>query len=408
MICSEILCIVSLVKRIIKDFIVKHVLVIIALVSANNLLNIMIKLANKIALQSFVKNAAEDGGDKPYSSAEPSFVDRLVMGPLANNVAREAETDGGAGLKAYLYPTLAGAGGSILGNVAGSELADVLDMSPRAQRNLGTAGSIAGGLAGLLGTIALRNKAKSEDTADYTTSDITPGAVGQRMVGGAIGGLGGMLGGGLAGAGAGAGLAALAALATGNNANQFARVGGVAGGALGAGISGLLGKAKGEEIADTLRQAREAKSMNKKASLANLIDEYRDNQSAVPETLSALAGVGTAGAAGATGYTALAKRLMSNPEFAKAMKTVKDQYVDAFEQNSAKHLNKGRSVFGAALRAFNNTDNTAQRFVRNSLANDNSKAARLYKFLSKNRKWGIPATLAGGALGALGIHNMID
>ena len=48
------------------------------------------------------------------------------------------------------------------------------------------------------------------------------------------------------------------------------------------------------------------------------------------------------------------------------------------------------------------------RNLRRSLANDTSKSARLYKFLNKNRKWGIPATLAGGALGALGIHNMID
>lgn len=368
----------------------------------------MIKLANKIALQALVKSAAEDGGDKPYSSAEPSFVDRLVMGPLANNVAREAETDGGAGLKAYLYPTLAGAGGSILGNAAGSKLADVLDMSPRAQNNLGTVGGIAGGLTGLLGTIALRNKAKSEDTEGFTTSDITPGAVGQRMIGGALGGIGGTLGGGLAGAGVGAGLAALAALATGNNANQFARVGGVAGGALGAGISGLLGKAKGEEIADTLRHAREAKTLNKKASLADLINEYRDNQSAMPETMSALAGAGTATVGGLAGVNALEKRLMRNPEFAGAINAVKDQYIDAFAKYKAKHLNKGRSAFGAALHALNNTDNAAQRLVRGSLANDNSKAARLYKFLSKNRKWGIPATLAGGALSALGIHNMID
>ena len=226
MICSEILCIVSLVKRIIKDFIVKHVLVIIALVSANNLLNIMIKLANKIALQALVKSAAEDGGDKPYSSAEPSFVDRLVMGPLANNVAREAETDGGAGLKAYLYPTLAGAG--------------------------------------------------------------------------------------------------------------------------------------------------------------------------------------TAGAAGATGYTALAQRLMRNPEFAGAINSVIDQAYDKMPYYITRQLDKGRSAFSAALHAMNNIDNDAQRLMRKSLVNDNSKAARLYKFLSKNRKWGIPATLAGGALGALGIHNMID
>lgn len=367
----------------------------------------MNKLANKIVLSQLIKRAADE---KPYSSAEPSFVDRLVTGPLANNVAREAETDGGAGLKAYLYPTLAGAGGSILGNVAGSELADVLDMSPRAQRNLGTVGGVAGGLAGLLGTIALRNKAKSEDNADFITSDITPSAVGQRMIGGTIGGVGGMLGGGLVGAGAGAGLAALAALATGNNANQFARVGGLAGGALGAGITGLLGKAKGEEVADTLRHAREAKSMKKKASLADWIDEYRDNQSSMPETMSALAGAGTAGATGAAGTYALGKRLMRNPEFAKAMKIVQDvpDLTETFKYHNAKQLNKGRSAFNSALHALNNTENDVQKVVRNHLAQDNSKAARLFKFLSKNRKWGIPATLAGGALGALGIHNMID
>lgn len=365
----------------------------------------MNKLANKLVLSQFIKRAADE---KPYSSAEPSFVDRLVTGPLANNVAREAETDGGAGLKAYLYPTLAGAGGSILGNVAGSELADVLDMSPRAQRNLGTVGGIAGGLAGLLGTIALRNKAKSEDNADFTTSDITPSAVGQRMIGGALGGVGGMLGGGLAGAGAGAGLAALAALATGNNANQFARVGGLAGGALGAGITGLLGKAKGEEIADTLRHAREAKSMKKKASLADWIDEYNDNKSSMPETMSALAGAGSTAVGGLAGLNALKKRLMRNPEFAVAMNTVANRFVDKYDQYEKKHLNKGRSTLSSFIHALNNTENAAHRHLRDSLANDNSKAARLYKFLSKHRKWGIPATLAGGALGALRLHNAID
>ena len=367
----------------------------------------MNKLANKIVLSKLIKRAAEDG-EKPYSSAEPSFVDRIVTGPLANNVAREAETDGGAGLKAYLYPTLAGAGGSILGNVAGAKLADVLDMSPRAQRNLGTVGGVAGGLAGLLGTIALRNKAKSEDNAEFTTSDITPSAVGQRMIGGALGGVGGMLGGGLAGAGAGAGLAALAALATGNNANQFARVGGLAGGALGAGVTGLLGKAKGEEVADTLRQAREAKALKKKASLADWLAEYRDNQSSMPETMSALAGAGVATGGGLAGAKALEDRLMRNPEFFRAVNTVKRQYGNALLDHSVKHFDKGRSTLSAMMRAANNTDNEANRFVRNALANDKSKAASMYKFLSKNRKWGIPATLAGGALGALGIHNMID
>ena len=361
----------------------------------------MNKLANKIVLSQLIKRAAKEG-EKPYSSAEPSFVDRLVTGPLANNVAREAETDGGAGLKAYLYPTLAGAGGSILGNVAGAKLADVLDMSSRAQRNLGTVGGIAGGLAGLLGTIALRNK------ADFTTSDITPSAVGQRMIGGALGGVGGMLGGGLAGAGAGAGLAALAALATGNNANQFARVGGLAGGALGAGVTGLLGKAKGEEIADTLRQAREAKGMKKKASLADWLDEYRDNQSSMPETMSTLAGAGVATGGGLVGAKALEDRLMRNPEFFRAVNTVKRQYGNALLDHSVKHFDKGRSTLSAMMRAVNNTDNEANRFVRNALANDNSKAARLYKFLSKHRKWGIPATIAGGALTGLGVNNMID
>lgn len=365
----------------------------------------MNKLANKLVLSQLIKRAADE---KPYSSAEPSFVDRLVTGPLANNVAREAETDGGAGLKAYLYPTLAGAGGSILGNVAGAKLADVLDMSSRAQRNLGTVGGIAGGLAGLLGTIALRNKAKSEDTADFTTSDITPSAVGQRMIGGALGGIGGMLGGGLAGAGAGAGLAALAALATGNNANQFARVGGLAGGALGAGVTGLLGKAKGEEVADTLRQAREAKDLKKKASLADWLDEYRDNQSSMPETMSALAGAGVATGGGLAGEKALRDSLMRNPEFFRAMTSVNRQYGNELLDNIIKHYEKGRSTPSAWFHALNNTDNAAHRLLRNSLANDKSKAARLYKFLSKHRKWGIPATIAGGALTGLGIHNMID
>lgn len=365
----------------------------------------MNKLANKIVLSQLIKRAADE---KPYSSAEPSFVDRIVTGPLANNVAREAEIDGGAGIKAYLYPTLAGTGGSVLGNVAGAKLADVLDMSPRAQRNLGTVGGVAGGLAGLLGTIALRNKAKSEDNAGFTTSDITPSAVGQRMIGGALGGVGGMLGGGLAGAGAGAGLAALAALATGNNANQFARVGGLAGGALGAGITGLLGKAKGEEVADTLRHAREAKSMKKKASFQDWLDEYRDNQSSMPETMSALAGAGVAVGGGIAGKKALENRFIYNPEFSRASIAVDRYYGNTLLDQIIKQYEKGRSTPSAVLHALNNTDNASHRLLRNSLANDKSKAARLYKFLSKHRKWGIPATIAGGALTGLGIHNMID
>ena len=384
----------------------------------------MIKLANKIALQSFVKSAAEDGGDKPYSSAEPSFVDRLVMGPLANNVAREAETDGGAGLKAYLYPTLAGAGGSILGNVAGSELADVLDMSPRAQRNMGTAGSIAGGLAGLLGTIAMRNKAKSEDAADYTTSDITPGAVGQRMIGGALGGIGGTLGGGLAGAGAGAGLAALAALATGNDANQFARVGGVAGGALGAGISGLLGKAKGEEIADTLRQAREAKALNKKASLADWIAEYQDNQSSTPEWLSTTLGATTGAGAlpAALQYSNYTGKAAEDLQEAKNLhKELALQLIKARQRLHSVNPNamtsgavtprKLKDVYKEAVDALMKQRNVIAediRKVKPHAAFANSSVNKLIQTLGKNKQFAIPGAALVTGLGALGIHNMVD
>lgn len=381
----------------------------------------MNKLANKIVLSKLIKRAADE---KPYSSAEPSFADRIVTGPLANNVAREAETDGGAGLKAYLYPTLAGAGGSILGNVAGAKLADVLDMSPRAQRNLGTVGGVAGGLAGLLGTIALRNKAKSEDNADFTTSDITPSAVGQRMIGGALGGVGGMLGGGLAGAGAGAGLAALAALATGNNANQFARVGGLAGGALGAGVTGLLGKAKGEEIADTLRQAREAKNMKKRASLADWLAEYRDNQSSAPEWLSTMLGT-TAGAAAlpaALQYSNYAGKAVEDLQEAKNLhKELAPQLIKARQRLSSVNPNavtagavtpkKLKDVYKEVV------DDLMKQ--RNILAEDirkvkphavfaNSSVNKLLQTLGKNKRYAIPGAALATGLSALGIHNMVD
>lgn len=69
-----------------------------------------------------------------------------------------------------------------------------------------------------------------------------------------------------------------------------------------------------------------------------------------------------------------------------------------------KEMQKNKGI----LRAINNVDNKANRQLRATLANDASRSAKVMKFLSKNRKWGIPATLAGGALGALGIHNMID
>lgn len=381
----------------------------------------MNKLANKIVLSQLIKRAADE---KPYSSAEPSFVDRIVTGPLANNVAREAETDGGAGLKAYLYPTLVGAGGSILGNVAGAKLADVLDMSPRAQRNLGTVGGVAGGLAGLLGTIALRNSAKNEANADFITSDITPGAVGQRMIGGALGGVGGMLGGGLAGAGAGAGLAALAALATGNNANQFARVGSIAGGALGAGITGLLGKAKGEEVADTLRHAREAKNMKKKASLADWIAEYRDNQSSAPEWLSTMLGTTTGAGAlpAALQYSNYADNAVEDLQAAKTLrKELNPQLTKAIQRLRSVDPNTMTAGTATSRKLKDVYKETVDDLVkqRNEMYKDirkakphaafaNSSVNKLIKTLGKNKRFAIPGAALTTGLSALGIHNMVD
>ena len=379
----------------------------------------MNKLANKLVLSQFIKRAADE---KPYSSTEPSFVDRLVTGApvvgkdgvdplgggLANNVAREAEVLGGAGGGSLLYPRLATLAGGILGAGAGYGGAKLADASDNDKVLSAILGGLAGSLAGRYTGVGMRNKHLEKKNPGFTTSDVTPWAVGQRDIGSLLGGLGGGIGGGLAGAGTGAGLAALAALVTGNDVGTTAGLGAGVGGALGAGVGALLGRPKGEEIADELRHSREAKAMKKKASLADWIDEYNDNKSSMPETMSALAGAGSTAVGGLAGLNALKKRLMRNPEFAVAMNTVANRFVDKYDQYEKKHLNKGRSTLSSFIHALNNTENAAHRHLRDSLANDNSKAARLYKFLSKNRKWGIPATLAGGALTGLGIHNMID
>lgn len=241
----------------------------------------MIKLANKIALQTLVKSAAEDGGDKPYSSAEPSFVDRLVTGiplvgkdgtdpfggGLANNVAREAEVLGGAGGGSLLWPRLSTLAGGVLGAGAGYGGAKLADASDENKITAAILGGLAGSLAGRYTGVGMRNKHLEKKHPGFTTSDVTPWAVGQRDIGSILGGLGGGIGGSLLGGGAGAGLAALAALATGNDVGETAGLGAGVGGALGAGIGALLGRPKGEEIADELRQAREAKALMKKASL---------------------------------------------------------------------------------------------------------------------------------------------
>lgn len=244
----------------------------------------MIKLANKIALQTLVKSAAEDGGDKPYSSAEPSFVDRLVTGMplvggrdgsdpfgggLANNVAREAEVLGGAGGGSLLWPRLSTLAGGVLGAGAGYGGAKLADASDENKITAAILGGLAGSLAGRYTGVGMRNKHLEKKNPGFTTSDVTPWAVGQRDIGSVLGGLGGGIGGGLLGGGAGAGLAALAALATGNDVGATAGLGAGVGGALGAGVGALLGRPKGEEIADDLRHAREAKALNKKASLAD-------------------------------------------------------------------------------------------------------------------------------------------
>lgn len=382
----------------------------------------MNKLANKIVLSQLIKRAASEG-EKPYSSAEPSFVDRLVTGMplvagrdgvdpfgggLANNVAREAEVLGGAGGGSLLYPRLATLAGGLLGGGLGYGAAKLSDTSDENKITAAILGGLAGSLAGRYTGVGMRNKYLEKKNPGFTTSDVTPWAVGQRDIGSLLGGLGGGIGGGLLGGGVGAGLAALAALATGNNVRTTASVGAGVGGALGAGVGALLGRPKGEEMADKLRHAREAKDLKKKASLDDWIDEYNDNKSSVPETLSAVAGSGIAAGGGIAGQKALENRLMRNPEFNRAMISMDRQYGNELLDNIIKHYEKGRSTPSAWFHALNNTDNAAHRLLRDSLANDKSKAARLYKFLSKHRKWGIPATIAGGALTGLGIHNMID
>lgn len=240
----------------------------------------MNKLANKLVLSQLIKRAADE---KPYSSAEPSFVDRLVTGApvvgkdgvdpfgggLANNVAREAEVLGGAGGGSLLYPRLATLAGGLLGAGAGYGGAKLADASDENKVLSAILGGALGSLAGRYTGVGMRNKHLEKTNPGFTTSDVTPGAVAQRDLGSLLGGIGGGLGGGLLGGGAGAGLAALAALATGNDVGTTAGVGAGVGGALGAGVGALLGRPKGEEMADELRQAREAKDMKKKASLAD-------------------------------------------------------------------------------------------------------------------------------------------
>ncbi len=384
----------------------------------------MNKLANKLILQELIKRATNE---KPYSSSNPSFTDRLVTGVpvvgrdgadpfgggLANNVAREAEVLGGAGGGSLLWPRLSTLAGGVLGAGAGyggAKLADATDENKMLSAILG---GVLGSLAGRYTGVGLRNKHVEKEHPGFTTSDVTPWAVGQRDIGSLLGGVTGALGGGLLGGGAGAGLAALAALATGNDVKHTASAGAGVGGALGAGIGALLGRPKGEEAADELRQAREARSLKKEASITDWIDdqidEWRDNQSVAPETISALAGTGVAAGGGLAAYKALGNRLMRNPEFAVANYDLgKYKSLSHLMPYVDKHFTKGRNFISTVLRSVNNVENTMSRNLRRSLANDKSKAARLYKFLNKNRKWGIPATLAGGAMAGLGIHNMID
>lgn len=294
-----------------------------------------------LALAGLIKRAAEDIAEKEHSSADPSLVDRLVMGPLANNVAREAEVTGGAGLKGYLYPTLAGAGGAALGGLGGALLGDYMDWNDDQKALAGLIGSGLGGALGLKGGIAGRNAYMEKKHPGFTTPDITVGAHAQRDVGGTLGSGAGAISGGLLGALGGGGLGflvALAANAADPDADELkagAGIGAGIGGSLGVLGGGVLGNLYGQDVADTWRQKREAKEkkgQEKKASsngmgsalgalaaagllaggaygvhrlmnsdtVKDYLAEQADNASMLPETLSTAAGVGV-GAGGAYG-----------------------------------------------------------------------------------------------------------
>lgn len=422
-----------------------------------------------LALAGLIKRAAEDIAEKEHSSADPSLVDRLVMGPLANNVAREAEVTGGAGLKGYLYPTLAGAGGAALGGLGGALLGDYMDWNDDQKALAGIIGSGLGGVLGLNGGIAGRNAYMEKNHPGFTTPDITVGAHAQRNAGGTLGSGAGALSGGLLGALGGGGLGflvALAANATDPDADELkegAGIGAGIGGSIGALSGGLLGNLYGQDMADAWRQKREAKEkkgQEKKASSdgmggalgalaaagllaggaygvhrlmnSDMVQEQADNKSILPETLSTTAGAGI-GAGGAYGagkalkpfvdkldeadeMLATAKPFRQNyDKSVEALTDAEKKILKGYKLTSQDALNKQllRSDISPALKAAINNKAMLQHMM-NTISGKSTEtlASKWYnpvvKFLSKNKKFAIPgAALAAGA-GALGLHNLID
>ena len=391
-----------------------------------------------LALAGLIKRAAEDIAEKEHSSADPSLVDRLVMGPLANNVAREAEITGGAGLKGYLYPTLAGAGGAALGGLGGALLGDYMDWNDDQKALAGLIGSGLGGVLGLNGGIAGRNAYMERKHPEFTTPDITVGAHAQRNVGGTLGSGAGAISGGLLGALGGGGLGFLVALAANaadpdaDELKEGAGIGAGIGGSLGVLGGGLLGNLYGQDMADAWRQKREAKEkkgQEKKASsdgmggalgalaaagllaggaygvhrlmnsdtMKDYISEQADNESMIPETLSTAAGAGI-GAGGMYGASlagnSIARAEDRAPRLADKLTKVKSALGDVRGQNTIlQKLNKLQEL---------NLKNKAL------VEQGQTGLGKALKFLSKNKRFAIPgAALAAGA-GALGLHNLID
>lgn len=416
-----------------------------------------------LALAGLIKRAAEDITEKEHSSADPSLIDRLVMGPLANNVAREAEVTGGAGLKGYLYPTLAGAGGAALGGLGGALLGDYMDWNDDQKALAGLIGSGLGGALGLKGGIAGRNAYMEKKHPGFTTPDITVGAHAQRDVGGTLGSGAGAISGGLLGALGGGGLGflvALAANATDPDADELkegAGIGAGIGGSLGALGGGVLGNLYGQDVADTWRQKREAKEkkgQEKKASsdgmggalgalaaagllaggaygvhrlmnsdtIKDYLAERADNKSMLPETLSTAAGAGI-GAGGMYGAGKLsdsigklnATRLeniinASNKRIAEVNEAIADTAkVDDAMTRRLKKLQ--RTMPNAKLQdlADHLADNVNSRQKQLSWAKLNqSGLGKALKFLSKNKKFAIPGAAVAAGAGAFGLHNLID
>ena len=416
-----------------------------------------------LALAGLIKRAAEDIAEKEHSSADPSLVDRLVMGPLANNVAREAEVTGGAGLKGYLYPTLAGAGGAALGGLGGALLGDYMDWNDDQKALAGLIGSGLGGALGLKGGIAGRNAYMEKKYPGFTTPDITVGAHAQRDVGGTLGSGAGAISGGLLGALGGGGLGflvALAANATDPDADELkagAGIGAGIGGSLGALGGGVLGNLYGQDVADTWRQKREAKEkkgQEKKASsdgmggalgalaaagllaggaygvhrlmnsdtMKDYLAEQADSKSILPETLSTAAGAGI-GAGGMYGAGKLSDSI-GKLNATKLENTINSKNKHIANINEAiADPNKVTAAMKHKLRMLKETkpDATLEDLVKHLTGEvtgmqkqlpwaklNQSGLGKALKFLSKNKKFAIPgAALAAGA-GALGLHNLID